>query len=88
MTHEIEPPEYRSLLAPNDLQFAVHAAADDRVVLAANGAEASSFKIPAGLSLASGEYYARLSVASASPAAGRTCPRASSRSRSARWSTS
>ena len=39
VTHEIAPPEYRSLLAPNDLRFEVHAAADDRVVLAANGAE-------------------------------------------------
>jgi RHS repeat-associated protein len=62
VTHEIAPPEYGSLLAPNDVRFEVRAVADDRLVLVANGAEAPAFRIPAGLSLASGQHYARLSL--------------------------
>jgi RHS repeat-associated protein len=62
VSHEVAPPEYRSLLEPGDLQFAVHAAASDAVVLSASGSGASPFTIPAGLSLDSGQYYARLSV--------------------------
>ena len=62
VTHEIAPPEYRSLLAPNEVRFEVRAAEDDRLVLAANGAESQRFRIPAGLSLAAGEHYARLSL--------------------------
>jgi hypothetical protein len=62
VAHEIQPADYRALLASNDVRFEVRAQKDDALVLAANGGETPTFRIPAGLKLASGEYYARLSV--------------------------
>ena len=88
VTHEIAPPEYGSLLAPNDLRFEVRAAADDRVVLAANGGGASTLQDPRRpLARVRGVQRAARRPR-ASRAAGRTCPRPSSRSRSAPRSTS
>jgi RHS repeat-associated protein len=62
VSHEVKPDEYRALLTPRDLRFEVRAKADNRVVLSANGEAAKPFEIPAGLSLASGQYYGQLSV--------------------------
>jgi RHS repeat-associated protein len=60
VNHEVKPPEYLPLLAPNEVGFEVRAVSDDALVLAANGAEAPKFEIPAGLALPSGQYYGQL----------------------------
>ena len=61
VVYQVRPPEYRALLAPNDLRFQV-TAEDDKVVLQATGAETPTFRIPAGLALPPGDYNARLNV--------------------------
>jgi YD repeat-containing protein len=60
VNHEVKPPEYLELLAPNEVRFEVRAVSDDGLVMAANGAEAPQFEIPAGLALRSGRYYGQL----------------------------
>ena len=91
VVYQVRPPEYRSLLAPNDLRFEV-TRQDERVVLAATGAETPTFRIPAGLALPAGNYNARLNVLGVTTvppsAPARTCRRRPSRCRSARCSTS
>jgi hypothetical protein len=60
VSHDVKPDEYLLLLSPNEVGFEVRSASDDSLVVAANGAEAPRFEIPAGLALRSGDYYGQL----------------------------
>ncbi|MGD8895882.1 MAG: transglutaminase domain-containing protein, partial [Acidobacteriota bacterium] len=60
--HDVQPPEYGSLLEPRRVELFVRSAADDTAVLAGTGADPGPFEIPAGLSLPDGEYYAQVQL--------------------------
>ena len=62
VNHEVKPPEYLALLAPNELRFEVRRVADDKPVLAANGGSAPHFEVPVGLELPEGRYYGQVRV--------------------------
>jgi RHS repeat-associated protein len=68
VSHEVKPPEYLQLLMPRDVRFEVRAAANDALVLAGSGGDASGFEIPAGLALPSGQYYGQLRLKEVSAA--------------------